>query len=294
MSQANFTSLVISGGAVKVIATLGCLKFFEEKQLLRNIKNFVGTSAGAVICFFIILGYSSVEILDFMKDIFNDDSLSRVLHVDDIFAMTSTLGISDGKALIKLFQKILYQKTKHLDITFLDLAKKFGKNLVVSVSNITHEQEEFLNVDTTPDMSVIDALRMTCSIPLLFTPVKWNGCMYVDGALYNNFPMSYFIKQGHVFADIIGINIQSVNYQNITDIMSYISFLLNTTMHHMNDLQIKTMHLHEKQNNIITIKMKDTPWISQGKLCIALKEAELHEVMQQGYLQAKEVCGMTD
>lgn len=290
MSQANFTSLVISGGAVKVIATLGCLKYFEEKHLMKNIKNFVGTSAGAVMCFFIVLGYSSFEILEFMKEVVKDEAFSKVLHVDEILAMTSTLGISDGTILIKLFQKILYKKTKNLDITFLDLAKKYGKNLVVTVSNITHEQEEYLNVDTTPDLSVIDALRMTCSIPILFTPVKWNGCVYVDGALYNNFPMSYFIKRGKVFADIIGINIQNVNYQNITDIFSYITFLLNTTMTHVNNLQIKNMFLDEKKNNIITIRMKDTPWIAQGKLCISLTDDELHEVMDQGYIQAKDVC----
>ena len=291
MLQATFTSLVISGGAAKLLAALGCVKYFEENDLLFNVRNFVGTSAGSAICFFLVLGYSSQEILNFMKSALENNELSNILDTPDIFAITKTLGVSEGKGLTKLFQKILHDKTHNIDITFLDLAKKFGKNLVVCVSNITTEKEEYMSVDTTPDASVIDALRMSCSIPLLFTPVKWNGCVYVDGGLYNNFPLTYFLHKGQTFADIIGINIENTNYNDMTDIFSYMNFLLNTIIMHLNRLQIDNIcnGTHVKERNIITIKMQDAPWIVEGKMNISFTDEELNDIIQKGYDKARDI-----
>ena len=43
-------------------------------------------------------------------------------------------------------------------------------------------------------MSVITAVRISCSIPVFFTPVKYNDCYYVDGGVTNNFPINYCNK----------------------------------------------------------------------------------------------------
>ena len=43
-------------------------------------------------------------------------------------------------------------------------------------------------MDTTPTMSVIEALDITTCIPIVFKPVLYRDCLYVDGAVYNYLP----------------------------------------------------------------------------------------------------------
>ena len=49
------------------------------------------------------------------------------------------------------------------------------------IVDITHE--------TFPDLKVIDALKMTCIIPIMFIPVTYNNKRYVDGGVVSNYPL---------------------------------------------------------------------------------------------------------
>ena len=40
-------------------------------------------------------------------------------------------------------------------------------------------------------MSVLLAIRISMSLPFIFTPVFYNGCHYVDGALLRNFGIEF-------------------------------------------------------------------------------------------------------
>lgn len=288
MTQAiaqSFTSLVVSGGAIKVVSAIGCLMYMRDHGLLNTIQTYVGTSAGSVICFFLVIGYTPEEIYDFVTRHLKRSEVADMINVDDILSMNAKLGMSDGKGLVKLFQQILLEKTNMLDITFIDLAKRFGKNLVVTVSNMTLQQEEYFSVDTYPDMSVIDALKMSCSIPILFAPVQYNGHMYVDGGVYANFPLTYFLKKGHVFADIIGINLISKDDVNqFENIVSYMSFLLSSTMNYINRLQLEALDVDSNKNkNIVTICIEDVSWISLSEMKMVLPDDKGRELLAIGY-----------
>lgn len=287
----SFTSLVISGGAIKVVSAVGCLTYMQEHGMLNTIQTYVGTSAGSVVCFFLVIGYTPQEIYDFMRHHLQRSEVADMINVDDILSMNATLGMSNGRSLIKLFQQILFDKTNMLDITFIDLAKRFGKNLVVTVSNLTLQQEEYISVDTYPDMSVIEALKMSCSIPILFTPVQYNGCMYVDGGVYANFPLTYFLKKGHVFADIIGINLISKDDIHAFDNMTcYMSYLLSSTMNHINRLQLEALDINSKKNkNIVTISIEDVSWISLTEMKMILPEDKGRELLDIGYQHMQQI-----
>ena len=44
-------------------------------------------------------------------------------------------------------------------------------------------------------MSIILAIRMSISIPIIFTPVNYKNNLYVDGGICNNFPINYCNKK---------------------------------------------------------------------------------------------------
>ena len=162
------------------------------------------------------------------------------------------------------------------DITFLDLTKAIGKNLVICVSNLTEEREEFFSVDTHPNQSVITALRASWSIPYLFHPVKIDDIIYLDGALYNNFPMDYFKE--NKLKDIIGLNVVQTKYQNTNDIISFSLFMVFSVINKMQ----KTKY-DDSDRNIVTIDIEDTDWFSIESLQLSFPPDMISSYVDIGY-----------
>ena len=51
------TNLVFSGGGVKCFNFIGFIKALEEKEIIKNIKAVIGTSAGSFLAVLLSLGY---------------------------------------------------------------------------------------------------------------------------------------------------------------------------------------------------------------------------------------------
>lgn len=271
-----YTSIVIAGGAMKAMACIGVTKYLEEQGIMKSIKNFVGTSAGSIICLTMILGYSSQEIKKVIIEILADDEATK-FDIEKIFDILTTYGMNDGSGLEKGIKKILYKKYHLEDITFIDLAKASGKNLVVCVSNLTKESCEYFSVDTTPNLSVIKAIIASCSIPILFQPIEINSCLYVDGGLYNNFPINYF--SDHKLRDILGINIVFKKYQKHDTFGKYLRFLFNSMLDKSNE-----NITNNKDKNIVTLEFEDEEvWFTFDDVKIKLSENKLEEYINIGY-----------
>jgi len=63
----NKRILVLSGGGIKGISYIGALKALDDLCILKNFEIFAGTSAGALVLFLHILGYTSDELYTFIK-----------------------------------------------------------------------------------------------------------------------------------------------------------------------------------------------------------------------------------
>ena len=87
-----YYNLVLSGGALRAIALLGAIKYLEELNILKNIKQYVGTSAGSIISFLIIIGYSSNEIINMFSNVINNitdfNLIARKILISEIKAST--------------------------------------------------------------------------------------------------------------------------------------------------------------------------------------------------------------
>lgn len=283
MTYKGFSSIVIAGGATKVISTIGIIRFLEEHDMLKTIRNLVGTSAGAIMCTFLALGYSSAEIKEFfIKNLCTDDSICR-MNSQDVLCFFSTYGLSSGSNLITFFKRMITHKLgeDRENITFMQLAKLCGKNLVICVSNLTLEQREFWCVDTKPDISIITALRASCAIPLVFTPVVINEHYYLDGGLYDNFPIDYF--NGKKLKDVLGINIKSTGYQQTRNFIDYVKFIIFSVMDKLADKAIED----SKVDNIISLDFADDDWLQLLDMSIKIPTARVDEYMDIGYEKIK-------
>jgi NTE family protein len=268
--------MVIAGGAMKVMSVIGIIKYLEEKRMMSSIKNFVGTSAGSIISLLLCLGYTSEEIKRHVLEAVQDKTLTT-FEADGIFDMFSTYGINSGESLENLFNKLIYKKYKTTNMTFIDLAKVSGKNLVVCVSNLSKEKHEFFNVDNTPNYSVAQAVRISCSIPILFCPVNIDDNLYLDGGIYNNFPIDYF-TDNHL-RDILAINITVTNYQKHDNFLQYVRYIFNSLIEKFHK---KSVNIEEQ--NVITLEFDDDDgWFTFSEVKFTLTKELLEKYIEMGY-----------
>ena len=153
-----YSNLVLSGGALRAVALLGAVKYLEELDILKKIKQYVGTSAGSIIAFFLIIGYNSSEIVTILTskvDLITDFDFTNLTNILEDY------GIDDCSRNKKLLEEYLFKKINQKQITFLEFTKKFGINFVVTGTNLTTRKTDYFNVDNFPDMNVIDALLIS-------------------------------------------------------------------------------------------------------------------------------------
>jgi predicted acylesterase/phospholipase RssA len=276
-----FTKLVIAGGAIKSLSAIGSIAYLEEVHLVQNLKHFIGTSAGSIICLFMVLGYKAQEIVKFLNENIERDEIANV-NIEDFFGIIDNYGLNLGKNLELFLSSAIYEKMKVKDVTFLDLVKHTGKDFIVCVSNLTKEKEEFWCVDTVPNMSVVKAIKASCSLPILFTPTKYNGDLYLDGGLYNNFPIDYFTKSVSDIKDIIGINIVSSSKKNTNTFVNYITKIFQTVIN-----RLTKEYKNELSDNVLTLQFEDEGWISFKGMRIDIPKEILEKYIVTGYQEMK-------
>jgi predicted patatin/cPLA2 family phospholipase len=185
----EYDTLCFSGGGMKGFIYLGILKYLNDIKFINinNINNFIGTSIGALLSFLLSIGFSVEEIIYFVLK-FNFKLLIPDIDTNNILKEN---GIDDGENVIKIFKMFLKHKLKCEDLTFKEHYNLCNKKLSVVVTNYTKSCEEVCNYINTPNMSIIIAIRMSISIPFIFTPVLYEGNYYVDGGVTNNFPINH-------------------------------------------------------------------------------------------------------
>lgn len=203
-------SIVFGSGGMKGICFVGCLKALENLNILQNIKRVCGVSAGAIIGFFLVIGYSPDEILKIVIKL-NFTKLTSP-SIKNIYSGS----IDDGSRFNKVLSKFLTLKGFSPKITLKELYKKTGKEFIIYVYNSTKKRKEIFSYKTEPYLDVINAVRMSSAIPLYFQAVEHKGCIYFDGALGNSFPIDHFqnIKKVIGFR-IIATHIDDVSVKNI-------------------------------------------------------------------------------
>lgn len=291
-------NLVFEGGGPKGVVYLGAAKALEEHNLLENIKNVAGSSAGAITAFLIALGYDYKQLkdifynldftnlLDFtdkkteeptfitdkliaaLKTVTKDANLGRGIflgnklldtakeliatQITEIYQYSSNFNnkhlSSKNKeevikaCLLKTYPKIklsslddaektfvknsyssnkldslktllngdinsnlnkrhkfISSLSKKEDITFEDLKNlknyypEFNiRDLSITGTNYTDASLSVFNVKNTPTMPIALAVRISASLPIFFKTVIYNNKEYMDGGVFDNYPMQIF------------------------------------------------------------------------------------------------------
>lgn len=156
--------LALSGGGAKGFAHIGAIQALEEKGIVPDVIS--GTSAGAVVGAFYAAGFSPSEIMEmFMK-----------YEVKDFLRFTLP-----NKGFMKYngFRDFL---KKHIPFRNIeDLEKK----LYITAANFDTGKCACFT-----EGELVSRIMASCTIPVIFEPLKIEGVRYVDGGLFKNFPVT--------------------------------------------------------------------------------------------------------
>jgi len=200
-NSGDFDSLVISGSSIRGFLLLGAIQYAIDSNLLHKINTYVGTSAGAMICYLLAIGYTPIEIIVYIC----------TKQVIEKFKYFNIVGMTRGEGAISFsfihehLERITIEKIGRL-ITLKELYTIFGKKLICNTYNRTSKKEEIISCDSFPDMPCLVALRMTSNLPFLFEDFKYLGSKYIDGGVSDNFPIHIADKTGK---KILGIALYS-------------------------------------------------------------------------------------
>ena len=190
----EINTLVFSGGSMKSISYVGVFKKLEEMKLKNdtnynmNIKTICGVSAGTMFSLVYLLGYTYIEMLE---EILNT-KFEKLKNITIVNLLTK-YGLDSGDLLIKWLGNLMIRKNTSNEITFLELYDKTNIDFQVMATNLNKYNYIKFNHISTPNMKVLDAIRMSISIPFIFTINKYNGDIIVDGGLRDNYPISEFV-----------------------------------------------------------------------------------------------------
>lgn len=266
------TVLIFSGGGLKGIAHVGCLKALKELNKLDNIKTIAGSSIGAIVGFLYNIGYSPEELYEFMM-LFD---LNKIKSVDPN-RFFNEFGIDNGKKIDTIITKMALSKNIDKDITFKDLYKQTNITLIITATCVNDKQIYYFSHKTAPKMSVILAIRMSSALPIYFVPIMYKNKLYIDGGCIDNFPIHLFKND---LDTVIGLYLAETRdfIKNIYNIEEYLINLINCLFEGVTHNNFKGF-----EHVTIIIKM---PGINM--LNLDLSENKKNEIYSYGYNAVKQ------
>ena len=216
-SETAFRNLVFKGGGVRGIAYMGALEVLEEEGVLGSIERVAGTSSGAIAATLVSFRLNCAQTMA----LFNTLDLTKVPQKAVNGTARNIPILKNTENYTRLFDRYGWYSSAYFhDWLSAIIADKCGGNpratfkvfhdlgyrdLHIIASNISRHRAEEFSYETTPDVAVADAVRMSMTIPLYFEALRFDGKAFgkgdyfVDGGLFNNYPIHIFDHPRYAF-----------------------------------------------------------------------------------------------
>ncbi len=178
MSKKYKLGLTLSGGGAKGFAHAGALKAMEEAGIRPDVIS--GTSAGAIVGSLYSSGQSPEKICQIFKEKDFNNFIELTIPRSGLFGTADFIKFLDENLLVKTFEQ--------LSIPLYVVATDFdnGKSVAFSSGDLTKR------------------VMASACVPIFFKPLEIDGIHYVDGGIFNNFPVSVIRESCD---KVIGINV---------------------------------------------------------------------------------------
>lgn len=205
--------LALSGGGAKGFAHVGVMKALDDFGLKPEI--IAGVSAGSIMAAFYCSGMKPDDIIKLFSGV-------------KMGALTKISVPTDGLFKFDRFKSFLEENLPIKNIEDLLIPT------IICATNLDTNREELFTHGP-----IAERVIASSSLPVIFKPVKIDGCSYIDGGILHNMP-SYCLRD--ICDYVIGVNVSPLDditpFKNSIADIAYRSYRLMTTHNSIPDLKL--------------------------------------------------------
>lgn len=184
----NIKHICISGGAYAGLYGIGVLQHLFKMNYIHHdeIISLYGTSIGSVLCLLIALEYDWDDIVYYVSK----RPWYKLIHISSVFQLYDKKGILDKHLFYSFFEPLFKMKDIPLTMTMKECYERTNKFMYIFATDVsTMKYIEFTH-ENHPNLSIIDAIYMSSSLPMIFKPMWYNNTYYIDGVIHMSDPSS--------------------------------------------------------------------------------------------------------
>ena len=297
--------IVISGGGPTGLLSYGAAKHLEQQKYwsMENIESIYGTSIGALFSVILSLSYDWKTLDDYIIKCPWDEILQKNATFNDVLDIYTNKGVMSDDFFDIIMKPLLLAKDLTLDITLDELYHFNKKEIHIITVELNTFQLVNLSYKTHPSLKVMDAIKMSCAFPILFSPKiiiesedrekncnddkkdACSGvCCYVDGGIICNYPVNICIEDQQCDPnEILGFrNIFEKYHEVINQTSSVVDFLKICVKQMIRKIDNEKNYI--KIKNEVTCISEKNDFISWFDLCS-------DELKRMHYIHRGMTCG---
>jgi predicted acylesterase/phospholipase RssA len=208
----NMKHLILSSGGPAFLNQLGALSLLVEKNVIEyeKIETIYACSSGALNAVLFCLNMDFKEIITYFierpwEKLFN-------INLDKMINLYDSIGLFNLDNFKEMVNPLFKSKNINIDITFKDFFENNKKNICIfSTNHDTFNSTKFSHTHT-PDVKLIEALYMSCTVPFLLKPLKYKDIYHIDGVYSARFPMKHFLQDNKDIElnEVFGLTLMSI------------------------------------------------------------------------------------
>jgi predicted patatin/cPLA2 family phospholipase len=181
--------IVFSGGGPSGLIVLGSIQQLQIQGFwnIDDIESIYATSAGALLGIIICLKYDWETMNTyFVKRPWHD---AYPITAENLINSYSNKGIFNNKVFEIFYKPLFDAKNIPLTITLREFYEYSHIDLNMYSLELNEYKIQLVSHKTFPDLPLLTAIHMSCAIPMIISPVCFEGKCFVDGGILNNYPI---------------------------------------------------------------------------------------------------------
>ena len=232
----DIKEIFLSGCNIYGVSYIGALKSLSNYiDLNKNIVRWIGTSAGGMVAFCMAIGYTP-KLLEKICPYIPYKELNR-FGLDDIITFFETFGLNDGEKMDHILEVLLVNCGFSKSITFKELYDITGKELGLLSFCLQTSSSVLLDYNSSPNLSIVKAVRMSSAIPFIFKPISYDGRLYVDGFISDNTPADFVKYPDHCLGFHVAPNVRYT--QKKIEFFDFLRITFTSPMHELDKYKYK-------------------------------------------------------
>lgn len=185
--------IVICGGGPTGLYSYGAAKHLAQQGFWSydNIETIYGTSIGALIGAILCLKHEWITLDDYIIKRPWEKVIVESLEMLELFS-------SKGMAKLKLLDDIMQPLLESKDLSLSTTLAEFYTYSRISLNIFTVELNTFQKIQlshiTHPNLPLMEAIKMSACMPMMFQPIIRDKCCYIDGGIICNYPLNECIQ----------------------------------------------------------------------------------------------------